>query len=223
MANARRLQLSVATNGKTRDALTLAGMSVIVDAMTDLVRQKDEIETNLQALKEGTHSKYKGTPWEKRGGEWYAGGLYRYAHESRQDALRTGEDIRMVEMPGSGGQRAKVIWKDAYKKIKVKDEQSMKAELGEELYSQLFKRQMDIQAQKGVSENDFLELVSQNYEPVRFLQELKFLMKVSEYIAPVEDFMTKRQQLRHRLSEEANEMIDDLIVQCQYKPQVRLK
>ena len=121
------------------------------------------------------------------------------------------------EVAASGDAKPiQVVFQNKYTKIDVEHEERLKTSLNSH-FDNLIRRGVDVKVKPATTLAKIREALGDRFDA------LLALVDVTEYLTPREKFMDKRAGLRSVLTPEENQTVDEVIDQCQYSPQIRVK
>lgn len=142
-------------------------------------------------------------------------GMLTTVKEQRLSSEEAGQFYKVVLVDSADGIPAKVIFKNMYSKIDVSHEPELREHL-KNGYDPLFEVRYDVKLRDNgnATYEKLKQLLGTNFE---------LLFEVTPFISPKDEFMERRAQMRPMLDKKVNQVLDTVVEQAQYKPQVSFK
>jgi hypothetical protein len=133
--------------------------------------------------------------------------------DERRDAEKDGDLFKTCLVSAGKQPPAKVTFTNKYKQIDTSHEEQLREAL-DGSYDSLFETKHTIKLRNPSDFARLKELLG---------DELFRLLEVTPFIAPKQDFMERRAQMRPTLSEQTNDVLDTITDQAQFNPIVSVK
>jgi len=198
-------RIIINSDKRGRETVSILGYDSLVDGMIACHAQLEDSKAELSLYKNGGHPDMLGL---------MDNGLLGVVEEARKSASDRGSIVNHFKVHGS--KAISVIYRETYSKIPTKYEAQLRDSLGDH-FDTLFCRGVDLKVCDGVTLVDVMNAANQGFEAISRIVEFK------EYLKPVSDYTEKRQILSNELSDEVAAVLDDVIDQVRYAPQVRMK